>query len=313
MRRLLMSKDRTEGAPGPIRGGAGAVSGYSEPAAEVVDDMEPEVVDDMEPEVVDDIGKVGIKVGIKHPYLGMCTLNAHPFVVMRNMGATLHDLVHGAGSGFCASWRGSPAWRGAFLEDVGLTALNLVTTCEACHNDIRPPNIAFKDGRFCLLDFDMARGDVQFQENSAFSPKMVTRWARKSERMMCYSVAQIAVNVFVLDSPEGSDAGTAPAAASSIWSTKRDGSAVDAAFERWAAAKGALVLGFVAAVRQACTPAAARSIKLPGDYKEHLAEVLRCMLGLTPRAAPSVARRRERSEDGVAAGGSEAFAKMRKS
>ena len=47
--------------------------------------------------------------------------------------------------------------RAAFREDVGLTALNLVVECELCHNDIRLPNIAFREGRFCLLDFDMAR------------------------------------------------------------------------------------------------------------------------------------------------------------
>ena len=69
---------------------------------------------------------------------------------------------------------------------------------------------------------------------------------------MCYSVAQVAANVFVLDSPEGSDAGKDPAAATCIWSTARDGSAVDAAFQRWAEGKGALVLGFVSAVRRAC-------------------------------------------------------------
>ena len=166
---------------------------------------------------------------------------------------------------------------------MGLTALKLVAKCELCHNDIRPPNIAFRDGRFCLLDFDMAHTSVQYQENTAFSPRMVAavRWRNPPAELMAYSVAQIAVNVFVLDSAGGSGAGEAPAAASCIWSAERDGSAVDAAFERWAAAKGAGVRGFVSAVREACAPTRpgrALAFRPPTDHRGYFARVLRDML-----------------------------------
>ena len=174
--------------------------------------------------------------------------------------------------------------RAAFHEDVGLTALNLVVECELCHNDIRLPNIAFRDGRFCLLDFDMAREDMQLQQHSAFSPQMdaAFKWESKAERMMCYSVAQIAANVFVLDTPEGSVAGKG-LAASSMWSTARDGSKLDAAFERWATSKGEPVPHFVSAVREACQPCApgplvGRRFTFPADRRGHFARVLRGML-----------------------------------
>ena len=256
--------DRTGGTPSQMgREAADPVSEDSEPAPEEVEEIK--------------------ETAVKHPYLIVGTVNAHPFFVMRDMGITLHDLVYGPGSDFCARWRGSPVLRAAFLEDVGLTALNLVTECEVCHNDIRLPNIAFKDGRFCLLDFDMSHKSLQFQKNSAFSPKMTAavNWMNPPAEQMCYSVAQVAVNVFVLDTPEGSVAGTDPAAASCIWSMERDGSAVDAAFERWAAAKGVLVLGFVAAVREACQPPKrGRVLRFvpPADYKGYFAQVLRDML-----------------------------------
>ena len=254
-----------------LRGTAGAPGQM--PAEPVIPDSEPES------EAVKDIEEVGIK----HPYLGVGTANRHPLVVMRDVGTTLHDLVHGSGGDFCARWRDSPALRAAFLEDVGLTALNLVAKCELCHNDIRPPNIAFRDGRFCLLDFDMAHTSVQYQENTAFSPRMVAavRWRNPPAELMAYSVAQIAVNVFVLDSAGGSGAGEAPAAASCIWSAERDGSAVDAAFERWVAAKGAGVRGFVSAVREACAPprpGRALAFRPPTDHRGYFARVLRDML-----------------------------------
>ena len=178
--------------------------------------------------------------------------------------------------------------RCAFLEDVGRTALNLIDKCGLCHNDIRLHNIAFRDGRFCLLDFDMLREGVEHQPKSAFTPSMLCpgHWGGVLTQM-CYSVAQVAANVFVLDSPEGGDAGRDPAAASCIWSTARDGSVVDTAFQRWAEGKGALVLFFVSAIRLACLPSAKRPAPgsdeerlytFPEDFRGHLVQVLRDML-----------------------------------
>ena len=265
LRQQLASKgaDRPEGTQGQIE---------CEAADSEVVDQEPE---SEEVEAIEEIG-------IKHPYLGVGTLYNHPFFVMRDMGTTLHDLVYGAGSDFRARWRASPAMREAFLEDVGLTALNLVVECEVCHNDIRLPNIAFQEGRFCLLDFDMACKSPQFLENSAFSPKMTAaKWMSPPAELMAYSVAQIAVNVFVLDSAGGSDAGEAPVPASCIWSTKQNGSAVDVAFERWAAAKGAGVFDFLSAVRDAClSRSTGRLLRLvpPTHCRDYFARVLRDML-----------------------------------
>jgi serine/threonine protein kinase len=250
------------------------VVGDPEPDQEQGMDQEPE------PEKTEEIEEIGVK----HPYLGWGTLFNHPYVVMRDMGATLHDLVTGQGSDFCARWRGSQDLRAAFLEDVGRTALNLVTKCGMCHNDIRPPNIAFADGRFCLLDFDMSSNRPQFQEDSAFSPKMAsaTRWLNAPALLMCYSVAQMAVNVFILDSG-GSDAGPARrlAVGGRIWSAVRDGSAADAAFERWAEGKGALVHGFIAGVRETCLPLKldeALLFRPPTDFRGYFAQVLSEML-----------------------------------
>ena len=289
LRQQLMSQERTQTQAGrKKRTAARPATEDLEPASQVESgDSEPTPeAGDSEgaTDVAVDVEMDGTRHVIKHPYLFKCNLEFHPVLVMRNMGASLHDLVYGAGSDFCARWRASPAMREAFREDVGLTALNLVVECELCHNDIRLPNIAFRDGRFCLLDFDMAREDMQLQQHSAFSPQMdaAFKWESKAERMMCYSVAQIAANVFVLDTPEGSVAGKG-LAASSMWSTARDGSKLDAAFERWAISKGEPVPHFVSAVREACQPCApgplvGRRFTFPADRRGHFARVLRGML-----------------------------------
>ena len=271
LRRLLSGEGEAGDEPGQeVPAAAPSEPGQPEPAASDPVPVEPVPAPQ--------------EVGIKHPYLGVLgVMRKHPILVMRDMGDSLHGLLHGAGGAFAARWRDSRALRAAFFEDVGLTALNLVAKCRLCHNDIRPPNIAFRDGRFCLLDFDMAHTSVQYQENTAFSPRMVAavRWRNPPAELMAYSVAQIAVNVFVLDSAGGSGAGEAPAAASCIWSAERDGSAVDAAFERWAVAKGAGVRGFVSAVREACAPprpGRALAFRPPTDHRGYFARVLRDML-----------------------------------
>ena len=64
--------------------------------------------------------------------------------------------------------------------------------------------------------------------------------------------------------------------------------AVDAAFQRWAEGKGALVLGFVSAVREACLlsrtdfpglgSAEERRYRFPADHRGYFDRVLRDML-----------------------------------
>jgi hypothetical protein len=104
-----------------------------------------------------------------------------------------------------------------------MSALNLVEKVGLCHNDIRLPNIAVRDGR-CLINFDLSSfSTVLLQSRSAFSPQLsVTAviW-REGEMQMCYSVAQIAVNVFILDAPMQLSISDVTKAVS-IWSEKRN-------------------------------------------------------------------------------------------
>ena len=198
--------------------------------------------------------------GVKHPYLGYLNLDAkHTIFVMRDVGETVLDLLSGpdAGSRFRARWRGSAGLRSAFLQDVAHTALNLADRTGHCHNDIRPPNIAFSahDGRFCLIDFDLVEESILPLKPSAFSPPLMpeTLWGHMRERMMLYSVAQVAVSVFYLDS-----AFTLQdvSAAVRIWPAERGEAPgigeVEAEFERWVWGKGRSVQAFVSAVREAC-------------------------------------------------------------
>ena len=58
--------------------------------------------------------------------------------------------------------------------------------------------MAIKSGSFCLINFDMAQFKI-LDRNSAFTPQLNLNWSwRKNEMAMCFSVAQIAVNVFLL-------------------------------------------------------------------------------------------------------------------
>ena len=70
---------------------------------------------------------------------------------MVNTGPTL-DLAM-MNSAFTRDWEKDTILREAYFEDIGQSALNL-EKLGLCHNDIRPPNITVKDGRFCLIDFD---------------------------------------------------------------------------------------------------------------------------------------------------------------
>jgi hypothetical protein len=267
LRQMLKDKGQLVAAPGEMKPETAIpMSGDSEPPLEPPPDIEEEIC-------------------IKHPYLGMGMFDSHPVLIMRDMGDTLQDILRGSQSEFGARWRRDPALRDAFRRDIGLTALNLVSQSDYCHNDIRPPNIAYSlsDNRFCLLDFDMSRTHIQFQEDSVFSPNMVAAasWKIKNERMMCYSVAQIAVNVFILDSTDLLSADEVSTAAKSIWSTVRDGSPVDVEFEAWAEAKG--VLHFISAVREACfksedTTSRERQYVFPANFMGYFIEVLHLIL-----------------------------------
>ena len=217
---------------------------------------------------------------VVHPYVAIFHLRrGHPMVVMHDAGDTLLDLVYRPDSAYRLEWQRSPRWRAAFLSQVGLSAINLVGEVALCHNDIRLPNIAVRDGRFCMIDFDFSSTSVLFQPRSAFSPPLKSlgmHWSPVA-LAMCYSVAQIAVNVFILSAPTQFSFADVTAA-ESLWSDVRDeASPVDSEFQAWVDGRGGPLPSFVAAVRAAC--GTTEEVPLfPADLKGYFADVLRRML-----------------------------------
>jgi hypothetical protein len=189
--------------------------------------------------------------GIRHPYLAIADGLSGPLFVMEDVGTPLSQVMQSPQ--FRQRWAQSAGLRGAFLSDVGLSALNLVERLHRCHNDIRPPNIAFdfSSDRFCLIDFDFSRANILTNSLSAFSPNLRTIYCLKNQnKLRVFSVAQITLTVFMLSGPNVVDLG-AVTKATSIWDQKRGASKIDAEFERWVQGKGGRVLEFVAACRGA--------------------------------------------------------------
>lgn len=218
-----------------------------------------------------------------HPYIGILFLNRkHPLILMHDAGDSLYDLIYAPGSRYRLEWQQSTALRAAFLVQVGFSALNLVHQIGLCHNDIRLPNIVVREGKFCLIDFDLSRLSILYQPKSSFSPPLESAgcaW-QDGEMEMCYSVAQIAVNVFILSAPTQfclSDVTESEI----IWSEQRDAaSQVDRQFEDWAQTKGGLPLEFVSSVRAACRedPGLEEARLFPPNFRRYFMDVLRHML-----------------------------------
>ncbi len=98
-----------------------------------------------------------------NPYIGIFSLTPNnPMVVMHDAGDSLYDLVYCPDSNYRLEWQRSFTLRSAFFTQVGLSALNLVDSVKLCHNDIRLPNIAVRNGRFCLIDFDFSFCSITF-------------------------------------------------------------------------------------------------------------------------------------------------------
>ena len=215
--------------------------------------------------------------GVKHPYVGLPGSGNGVLLVMDDVGTPLsRDLLLAE---FRQQWSQSRNLRVSFLEDVCLSALNLVEMAELCHNDIRPPNIAVRGDRFCLVDFDLARWRVVEQPGSAFSPKLQGFSRLESmlpALMMCYSTAQIIVTAYMLRATKPRRLSEVTEA-TSIWTREREASsAVDAEFQLWARARGPPLLSFVAAARgEAEWPA-----EVTTDPKGYCGEVLQCALEL---------------------------------
>ena len=209
---------------------------------------------------------------IKHPYLAVTEGLSGSLIVMEDVGEPLSVVMQS--QQFRQRWARSASLRQAFLADVGLSALNLVERLDLCHNDIRPPNIAFRGDRFCLVDFDFSRRRISSNDLSAFSPSLIeVSLLDRNEQLMTFSVAQIALTAFLLSGPKVFDLG-AVSESVSVWSQERRASEVDTEFERWVQGRGGRVLEFISACRGAVPWPAA----LTSDPMGYLSDVLRDML-----------------------------------
>ena len=210
--------------------------------------------------------------GIKHPYIAITRGLSGPLIVMEDMGEPLSKVMKS--QQFRKRWAQSSSLRLAFLSDVGISALNLAANLGLCHNDIRPPNIAVRGDSFCLIDFDFARRTILTNQKSAFAPPLSSvDLLNEIEQSMTFSVAQIALTVFMLSGPKVFDVGAITESVS-IWTNVRSASKVDSEFERWVQGKGGRVLEFISACRGATPWPPA----LASDIMGYLSDVLREML-----------------------------------
>jgi serine/threonine protein kinase len=216
-------------------------------------------------------------LGVKHPYMAILQDVRKSLIVMKDAGAPLTEVMQSPQ--FRQRWAQSRNLRRAFFSEVGLSALNFVDQLGLCHNDIRPPNIAVRGDSFCLLDFDFARSETVPNEESAFAPLLplsledIDGLQTSLADLMCFSVAQIVLTVFMLSGPKvfGMDEVTS---AVSIWKGERDASEIDMDFERWVRVKGGHLLDFILAFRGAAPWPKALEI----DYKKYFTDVLSDML-----------------------------------
>ena len=181
------------------------------------------------------LGKRNMLV-IKSPYVALLVIYAkHLLIVMRDMGPSLAHVMHE--KDFQETWK-TQAVRQNFYNDVGESALNLISALNLCHNDIRPPNIAVKDCSFCLIDFDMARRSAP-QGGTA---RVMNPFALKTTKsaLMMYTTAQIALVVFELEmQPSSSELSTV----TKYWmrSSSKQTEKTFQKFVNWVKSKGSIV------------------------------------------------------------------------
>jgi hypothetical protein len=209
----------------------------------------------------------------KNPYLAVVGNKLSSLIVMQDAGTPLSDLMQSPQ--FRQRWAESQTLRRAFFSQVGLSALNLVDEMGLCHNDIRPPNIAFDGDSFCLVDFDFSRSLAAPNKESAFAPLLPLRFELLSEEQeaTCFTVAQIVLTVFMLGGPKVFGIGEVTAAVS-IWKGGRSASEIDKEFERWVRDRGGLLLDFVLAMRDV----APWPLALATDYKKYFTDVVSDLL-----------------------------------
>jgi hypothetical protein len=211
------------------------------------------------------------RLDIVHPYISILGPLNNPLIVMKDMGEPLSSIMQQ--QDFRQRWSQSAVLRRAFFTRVGISALNLADQLVLCHNDIRPPNIAVAGDSFCLIDFDLSRIDVCSHALSAFTPP-VPGMPDSRKKLMCFSVAQIILCVFMLGSPTVFSVSDVTQAVS-VWQRSRDSSSdVDSEFEGWVQGRGGVLLEFVEALRGS----AAWPPGLWADSKGYCTAVLECLL-----------------------------------
>ena len=187
---------------------------------------------------------------VKHPYVGILSMDiptdmGHPLLITNDISKSLAELL--SYDSLRMKWKVA-AMRKAFFSVVGISALNLVYLVGLCHNDIRPTDILAKDDSFCLIDFGMSRSFFVNQKRSVvFLYQIISSGWVDTGEMMVFTVAQIAVTVFILSANKKytvdgrRSAVLRMSAKSSIWNTERNSSHIDVAFPKWALSKGPLV------------------------------------------------------------------------
>ena len=171
--------------------------------------------------------------------MGDIVTNAHPLLIMRNVGVSLALLIQE--TEFREKWKNLKLRRN-FAYDIGYSALNLVTRFERCHNDIRLQNIAMRDDSFCLVDFDMCSECLLSTCTTSRVVKLIPNAIEKEKFMkMIFTVSQIALVVFTIETQ------TLPADLSLLtryWLTNESIEKPPNAsvrLEQWACSKGPLV------------------------------------------------------------------------
>ena len=144
---------------------------------------------------------VGMKdsCNIKHPYIGMMKFEAHSLIntilVMVDSGPTLASEM--MNPEFISRWKSNQDLRQAFFDDVGQSALNLVTELALCHNNIRVPNITVNKGRFCLIDYDNCHQIPAFGDSPVLKALDCT-----DVKSMMLSVMQVGLVVYSMENPK---------------------------------------------------------------------------------------------------------------
>ena len=145
-------------------------------------------------ELVEVSEKLNLDQLVKHPYIGVTDLDCfNPLLVMYDMGSTLSELI--CDGSVLSTWQSNRSLRTAFLNDIGHSALNLVVHLRLYHPDIRLSNITFKDGSFCLIDYDFCSPSCTFEVQKC---AITNNFGLGVSALFAWTTAQILLIIFVL-------------------------------------------------------------------------------------------------------------------